>query len=159
MGWEVNIITPAWNAYFITQVGGPISQFYLYRTDGLLTEDDFAVGPDGSYDRSQPLVPIMASQIPGNLKFVDTNKDGQITDEDMVPYGDNMPDLLWGFTNRFSYKGFELSIFYKDSLVERCIIWLRNINFGRRFNNCLVGWLNSYKQTYRGGDPIPYDWG
>ena len=35
----------------------------------------------------------------------------------------------------------------------------RNINFGRRFNNCLVGWLNSYKQTYRGGDPIPYELG
>lgn len=160
LGGNDNIITPAWNAYFITQVGGPISQFYLYRTDGLLTEGDFAVGPDGSYDRSQPLVPIMASQIPGNLKFVDTNKDGQITDEDMVPYGDNMPDLLWGFTNRFSYKGFELSIFLQGQFGgDVYYLASRNINFGRRFNNCLVGWLNSYKQTYRGGDPIPYELG
>lgn len=160
LGGNDDILTAAWNAYFITKVGGPISQFYLYRTDGLLTEDDFAVGADGTYDRTQPLVPVMASQIPGNLKFVDTNNDGQITDDDMVPYGDNMPDLLWGFTNRFSYKGFELSVFLQGQFGgEVYYLASRNINFGRRFNNNLTGWLNSYKQTYRGGDPVPYELG
>lgn len=37
MGGNDNVITEAYDARFITKVGGPISQFYVYRTDGLLT--------------------------------------------------------------------------------------------------------------------------
>lgn len=84
---------------FITKVGGPISQFYGYKTDGILTPEDMANG-----------VPIMDGQEVGNSKIVDINKDGKITTADMTTIGNNLPDLTWGFTNRFSYKNFELSV-------------------------------------------------
>ena len=160
LGGTDNIITEAWKSFFITKVGGPISQFYVFRTDGLLTEDDFGVGPDGRYDQSQPLVPIMDGQIPGNYKFVDQNDDGVIDDNDRVPYGDNVPDLTYGFTNRFSYKGFELSIFLQGQFGgDVFYLASRNIGFGKRQNNSLTNWLHSYKATYKGGDPIPHELG
>lgn len=59
LGGNDEIITDAWNAQFITKVGGPISQFYTYLTDGLLTEADFEVGADGRYNPNKPLVPTV----------------------------------------------------------------------------------------------------
>ncbi|NDW08222.1 TonB-dependent receptor [Dysgonomonas sp. 520] len=160
MGDNDNLITEKWYSHYITRVGGPISQFYLLRTDGLLTENDFGVGPDGKYDRNQPLVPVMNNQIPGNLKFVDQNEDGKIDENDRVPYGNNTPDLIFGFTNRFSYKNFDFSIFLQGQLGgDVFYLASRNINAGRRFNNSLVDWLHCYKETYRGGDPIPHELG
>ena len=103
MGGNDNVITEAYDARFITKVGGPISQFYDYRTDGLLTNDDFELGPDGKYDKSRPRVPVLTNQIPGNVKYVDMDGNGEINSDDMVPYGSNDPDLTYGFTNRFSY--------------------------------------------------------
>jgi TonB-linked SusC/RagA family outer membrane protein len=160
LGGNDNLITQAWNSYFITQVGGPVSQFYVFKTDGLLTRNDFGVGPDGNYDKSHPLVPVMSGQIPGNVKFVDTNHDGAITDADRVACGNNVPDLLFGFTNHFTYKGFELTVFLQGQLGgDVYYLATRNINYGKRQNNMLVGWLRCYKDTYKGGDPIPYELG
>jgi hypothetical protein len=160
MGGNDDMITEQWNSHFITKVGKPVSQFYLYRTDGLLTEDDFGVGPDGKYDRTQPLVPIMNNQIPGNLKFVDYNEDGVIDEKDRQPYGSNIPDLIYGMTNRFTYRGIEISILLQGQFGgDVFYLASRNINTGRRFNNTLVGWLNCYKEEYRGGDPIPRELG
>lgn len=76
MGGNDNVITEAYDARFITKVGGPISQFYVYRTDGLLTNDDFELGPDGKYDKSRPRVPVLTNQIPGNVKYVDMDGNG-----------------------------------------------------------------------------------
>lgn len=160
MGGNDNVISDAWNSYFITKVGGPVSQFYLFRTDGLLTKDDFGIGPDGNYDKTQPLVPIMNNQIPGNYKFVDANKDGKIDDNDRVAYGSNVPDLLYGITNRFSYKNFELSVFLQGQFGgDVFFLASRNINYGKRADNNLVDWIHGYKEVYKGGDPIPYDLG
>lgn len=156
LGGNDNIITTNWNAYFLTEVGGPLSQFYLYRTDGLLTENDFALGPDGTYDKSRPLVPILKNQVPGNYQYVDTNGDGVITDADMTAYGDNVPDLIYGLTNRFSYKNFELSIALNGQ-IGGDILYMANrgSNNGNRNKNNLDSWLHSYKPVYRGGDPLP----
>src|SRR5690606_31612524 len=150
MGGNDNVISDAWNSYFITKVGGPVSQFYLFRTDGLLTKDDFGIGPDGNYDKTQPLVPIMNNQIPGNYKFVDANKDGKIDDNDRVAYGSNVPDLLYGITNRFSYKNFELSVFLQGQFGgDVFFLASRNINYGKRADNNLVDWIHGYKEVYK----------
>lgn len=160
MGGNDNVVSEAWGARFITQVGAPISQFYLYKTNGLLTKDDFGVGADGNYDKSQPLVPVMSGQVPGNVKYIDTNKDGKITADDLVPYGSNEPDLVYGFTNRFSYKGFELSIFLRGQIGGN-VLYLagRNLDTGKASYNMLNRWLHCYKEDYKGGNPIPTELG
>ena len=156
MGGNDNVITEAWDARFITKVGGPISQFDVYKTDGLLTSADFGVGADGKYDKSKPLVPVLENQIPGNLKYVDTDGNGEINSDDMIPYGSNDPDLLYGFTNRFSYKGFELSVFLRGQIGGK-VLYLasRNLSSGRSNYNQMKQWLHCYKEEYAGGNPIP----
>ncbi|MEY3918544.1 MAG: hypothetical protein RLZZ132_880 [Bacteroidota bacterium] len=47
----------------------------------------------------------------GQIKVRDTNKDGKITAADRVLLGSDVPAWTGGITNRFSYKGFDLSFF------------------------------------------------
>jgi TonB-linked SusC/RagA family outer membrane protein len=46
----------------------------------------------------------------GDVKYKDMNGDGKITVDDMTNIGNPWPKLTGGFTNTFSYKGFDLSI-------------------------------------------------
>lgn len=46
----------------------------------------------------------------GDVKYKDINGDGIITVDDMTNIGNPWPKLTGGFTNTFSYKGFQLSI-------------------------------------------------
>lgn len=48
---------------------------------------------------------------PGFIKIKDVNQDGQITPEDRQIIGRQDPNLIWGLTNTFSYKNFNLVIF------------------------------------------------
>ena len=47
---------------------------------------------------------------PGMTKFKDHNEDGIINDDDRHIIGNTQPKHFGGFTNNFSYKGFDLSI-------------------------------------------------
>jgi TonB-linked SusC/RagA family outer membrane protein len=46
----------------------------------------------------------------GDAKYKDINGDGKITEEDITNIGNPWPKLTGGFTNTFSYKGFDLSV-------------------------------------------------
>jgi hypothetical protein len=46
----------------------------------------------------------------GDVKFRDVNGDGIINEKDITNIGNPYPKLYGGFTNTFSYKGFDLSI-------------------------------------------------
>ncbi|MFB0497460.1 TonB-linked SusC/RagA family outer membrane protein [Mucilaginibacter sp. OAE612] len=47
----------------------------------------------------------------GNMIYQDTNGDGKINAADRVIIGNALPKFTGGFTNTFSYKGFDLSVF------------------------------------------------
>ncbi|HUH29042.1 TonB-dependent receptor [Gelidibacter sp.] len=51
----------------------------------------------------------------GDIVYADTNFDGVITSEDRTIVGNPHPDFIYGLTNNFSYKGFDLSIFLQGS--------------------------------------------
>jgi len=51
----------------------------------------------------------------GNLIYRDLNDDGVITPSDRTYIGDPNPDFIFGLTNTFSYKNFNLSIFLQGS--------------------------------------------
>lgn len=125
---------------FITKVGGPVSQFYVYRTDGVLTSDDFDAN-------GKALVPIASGQMEGTTKLVDTNGDGKITTADMVAYGNNLPDLTWGLTNRFLYKHWELSLLLQGQFGGDILnLGARHNDDGGNFNRTLMSrWLRCYK--------------
>ncbi len=49
-------------------------------------------------------------RLPGDLKYADLNQDGQINSDDNSIIGRTSPDWTMGFSNRLTYKSFELSV-------------------------------------------------
>jgi TonB-linked SusC/RagA family outer membrane protein len=144
-----------WNAQFITAVGGPVSQFYVYRTNGLLDNNDF--NSEGS-----AIVPILAGQKPGNVRYIDQNDDGLINSLDLVPYGKNLPDLIIGVTNTVEWKNFSLSVLLQGQIGgDVLFLGARNYDNGQTIAfNQFKRWLHGYKPDYEaiygpGENPIP----
>jgi hypothetical protein len=50
---------------------------------------------------------------PGDLQFADLNHDGVITSADQTVIGNANPKYYGGLTNTFSYKGFDLTVFFQ----------------------------------------------
>ena len=88
------------------QVGYPIGYFWTYATDGVFqnqAEIDQWVAAGK---------PVMRAEgaIPGDLKFVDVNGDGQLTAEDKTMTGDPNPDFTAGLNFSIYFKGFDLAV-------------------------------------------------
>ncbi|RVU02390.1 SusC/RagA family TonB-linked outer membrane protein [Mucilaginibacter limnophilus] len=86
----------------IRRVGEPITQYYGYETNGFFQNQEEV----NSYPK-----PAGFTVTPGDVKFVDQNRDGKIDDKDKVVLGNPFPRYTFGFTYRASYKGFDLSLF------------------------------------------------
>jgi TonB-linked SusC/RagA family outer membrane protein len=87
------------------EAGFPMGYFHGFKTDGLYQtqaeiDDLNASAPDGTYHLGAG---------PGDLRFVDTNKDGIINDDDKTNIGDPIADLTMGFNVGFSYKNLDFS--------------------------------------------------
>ncbi len=86
-----------------TMVGHAIGSFYGYKTDGLFqTWADVNNYKSSNGDKLQP------NAAPGDIRYVDINKDGVITADDRTIIGDPTPDWSYGFTIDAQYKGFDL---------------------------------------------------
>ncbi|WP_291909036.1 TonB-dependent receptor [Chitinophaga sp. CB10] len=89
-----------------TLVGKPIGQFYGYIFDGIFKNQAEAdAGPKyygtGTTTTSQA----------GTVRFRDLNGDGKITfPDDQTVIGDPNPKFIFGFSNNFQYKNFDLNI-------------------------------------------------
>ncbi|MBQ3881478.1 MAG: TonB-dependent receptor [Bacteroidales bacterium] len=82
------------------QVGYPIGYFYGYKTDGVFQNQAQVDKAAAKYDDAKP----------GDLIFVDTNKDGKISEEDRTMIGNPNPDFTAGLNLWFAYKGFDFSL-------------------------------------------------
>lgn len=87
---------------FIRRVGEPITQYYGYKTDGFFQNAE---------DVSRYAKPAGVEVGPGDLKYVDQNRDGLIDEKDRIVLGNPFPRLTFGFTYRAAYKGFDLQLF------------------------------------------------
>jgi TonB-linked SusC/RagA family outer membrane protein len=87
----------------IQQEGNPIGSNYGYHTDGLLQQKDIDahVPMIGSGSTPGP------SQVAGDIKYVDLNHDGAITEADQTIIGNPNPQGNYFFNMRFAYKGFD----------------------------------------------------
>jgi len=86
--------------------GLPVGVWNLLKYDGVFqNEEQLAEGPHSSSN----------DQL-GDARFVDRNGDGTInyTDDRMI-VGDPNPDFIYGWTNNFSFKGFDLSVYIQGS--------------------------------------------
>ena len=91
------------NAWFI---GHPISSTYDYKMLGIWQDSEIKAGLNKGWDNTA---------VAGDIKFVDTNKDGKITSDDKQILGQRDPKWTGGLTNKFLYKNWALSIFVQTA--------------------------------------------
>ena len=105
------------SASFAAQIGQPIGMFYGLVSDGVYQYSDFdLVGAAYVLKANVPSANITRSKIlPGFWKFKDLNGDGVVDANDQTIIGNPNPDFIGGFTNNFTYKGFDLNIFFQFS--------------------------------------------
>ncbi|MDR0510934.1 MAG: TonB-dependent receptor [Rikenellaceae bacterium] len=102
------VITRPDNEYWlINREGLPYRSYYGYKTDGLYQSyAEIAASPK----------PIGSDPLPGDVKYVDRNGDGVITESDRMYLGHNFPRYTFGVTYSLAWKGFDLSVFLQGVL-------------------------------------------
>jgi len=111
-----------------TVVGGSIGDFYGYKVDGIFaTASDFETHalPTDTDGNVLPVRPTSGGVWYGDLKFKDINGDGVITEKDRTYLGSPIPDFQLGLGNTFSYKGFDLNIFFSANIGNEVVNGMR----------------------------------
>lgn len=94
----------------ILTVGKPVNTFYMYEAVGVWMNqqeiDDFSAAHGGI-----PVTFEGKDIVPGDIRYRDVNGDGIFTREEDRDYlGSPIPTAMYGMTNSFSYKNFDLSV-------------------------------------------------
>ena len=111
----------------ILAVGHPLKSFLYFQANGIWQLKDSALAR--TY-----------GAVPGSVRIVDQNKDGKISagvlgQDDRVILGSQLPNFTLGFTNRVSFKNFDLAV----------MMYYRN---GTMFRN---GFMSNYVSDAGGG--------
>lgn len=96
----------------IHKEGYALNSFYVYPTDGLLQESDFTKNADGNWIPKKDVV-IFDGQQPGDIKYVDQNKDGKITTADRMIRGDEQPSLNYFANISLNYRKWNLEVLFQ----------------------------------------------
>lgn len=96
----------------IHQEGYALNSFFVYPTDGLLQESDFTKTPDGEWVPKEGVV-IFDGQQPGDIKYVDRDKDGKISTSDRIIRGDEQPNLNYFANISLNYKKWSFEVLFQ----------------------------------------------
>lgn len=94
--------------FYRAENGHAIGYFWGYQTDGIFqNQADIAAWKAANNGKNG----ILQSDVqPGDVKYVDQNKDGVIDNKDKVDLGNGMPKINLGFNLGFQYKNFDFSV-------------------------------------------------
>ncbi|MFO7656428.1 MAG: TonB-dependent receptor [Bacteroidales bacterium] len=90
--------------FYRAETGHPIGYFWGYEMDGL-----FQYTSDVTNHTANGKV-IQPNARPGDIRFVDQDKNGVLNDADKIELGDPNPDLVFGVNFNCNYMGFDLGI-------------------------------------------------
>ncbi|WP_346316200.1 TonB-dependent receptor [Chitinophaga sp. YIM B06452] len=142
--FSTNFPSPAW----ISRVGNQMVHYYGFVYDGVYQYDDFNKIP-GGYELKNEL-PATAGLLgtnarqPGDAKYKDLNNDGIVDDADQTLIGNPYPKHTGGFNNNFTYRNFDLNVFFQWSYGNE-VLNANNI-FMEGLNGAILG--RNVKATY-----------
>jgi TonB-dependent starch-binding outer membrane protein SusC len=90
----------------VVQVGQPLGSFFGYVYEGIFEDNSSHYTDPTIYTYLQN-----SSDREGQIKLKDINGDGRVDANDRVIIGNAQPDFIFGFTNEFRYKSFDLTVF------------------------------------------------
>lgn len=135
MGATNNVILGSDNQQILRK-GEALGSFYGLLFDGIVQEGE---------DVSQlPTINGITPQ-PGDIKYVDTYKDGRIDGNDRVVLGSVQPKFIYGFSTKFNYRGFDASLSFAGSYGNKLYNALgRRLELTGDSYNTLTTVLNSW---------------
>mgnify|MGYP001044911407 CR=1 FL=1 len=130
------------------KLGDPIGAFYLIRTNGIFQSDAEAQ----AYKTPAGKV-IQPNAKAGDIRFIDFNGDGQITDDDRQYAGSPFPDFNYGIRGSVNYKGFDLGIFFDGMKGNKIYNYTRaRMESMNEFTNFGANVLNAWTDQNRNTD-------
>ncbi|MCC8408578.1 TonB-dependent receptor [Mucilaginibacter sp. UR6-1] len=95
-----------------TAVNGGIGSFFGYISEGVYRDGaDLTNSPKPANQTIDPRNGVWV----GDTKLKDLNKDGVIDQNDQTYLGSPIPKMQYGFNNNFTYKNFDLTIFFNGN--------------------------------------------
>ncbi|WP_255366856.1 TonB-dependent receptor [Mucilaginibacter sp. OK268] len=111
-----------------TVVGKPIGEFYGYIFDGIFSKPSDFQTHARSADQAgnpYPISPSGGGIWYGDRMYKDLNGDGIIDSKDQTFLGSPIPKFQYGINNSFTYKNFDLNIFFSGSYGNKVFNQLR----------------------------------
>ena len=139
----------------MTVVGKPVAQFWGYKTDGLFKTDEEAANYLNKNGQR-----LQESAKAGDLKYVDTNGDGVISDDDKTFIGSSLPDCSFGLNITAEYKGFDFSMLWQGDFGNQIFNnWKYELMGGYAAKNQMADMKNRFRAqdvtfTTAGGETI-----
>jgi TonB-linked SusC/RagA family outer membrane protein len=103
---------------YIAKLNQPLGLMYGYVWDGVYQYNDFYQNTSGAYvlkDNVPTNGNARAGIQPGDIKYKDINGDGVVNTADYTIIGNGIPAHNGGFSNNFTYKAFDLNVFFQWS--------------------------------------------
>lgn len=136
---------------YIAAVNQPLGLMYGYIWDGVYQYSDFDQNSSGAYvlKNDVPTNGDTRSRIqPGDIKYRDINGDGIVNASDYTIIGNGIPKHQGGFSNNFTYKGFDLNLFLQWSYGNDIQNTNRLVFDGSAFNNAYLNQYASYTDRW-----------
>jgi TonB-linked SusC/RagA family outer membrane protein len=108
-----------------TQVGQSYNSFYGFKTAGIFQN----AAEVAAYTNSTGGL-IQPNALPGDFRWVDTDGNGSINDDDKQFLGSNIPKYTFGLTLNLDYKNFDFMVFTQGAAGNKIFQGLRRLDVG-----------------------------
>lgn len=136
---------------YIAKVGQPIGQMYGYVWDGVYQLSDFTDNGSGTYTLKNEVTTNGNSRAnikPGDIKYKDLNGDGVVNSADYTVIGNGTPKHQGGLNNNFTYKNFDLNIFFQWAYGNDVLNVNRLVFEGNALNKSYLNQFASYSDRW-----------
>ncbi len=140
--------------YSKTVPGRSLGEFYGYVVEGVFATPTDVLGDEANGILPHPRPVRNGEPIPfanasgsiwyGDLKFKDINGDGIIDERDQTFLGSPLPKVQLGFNNTFTYKNFDLSIFFTSNIGNKVYNATRKAHENPQGNTAYFSNLSNY---------------
>ena len=154
MYFEATNVIPGAGNFVIVQEGQPLGQWYGYKTDGVFhSQEEIDALPD-----DYAIFSVTKDQLrPGDHKFVNTDGNNAITQDDRTILGNGEPLFTGGFSLNLGYRNFDLSAIFSFSYgADVMNANLATLDSGRDMYNQTRHLLDAYTPTLYNADGSIY---
>ncbi|WP_211345614.1 SusC/RagA family TonB-linked outer membrane protein [Paraflavitalea soli] len=141
---------------YISQVGNQLGMMYGYIWEGVYQYSDFNKTTTGNYvlkDEVPSNGNLRSAIQPGDIKFRDINGDRTIDANDYAIIGRGLPIHTGGFNNDFTYRSFDLNVFFQWSYGNDIVNANRYVFEGNIFGRSNLNQFASYQDRWTPENP------